>query len=409
MANRRESSGMKVLMYSHDSYGLGHLRRTLALAEAFVERDPGTSVLILSGSTVSHAYKMSPGIDLVKVPSAVKVDNGVYEPERLPVSFDELRELRSGIILSALRSFVPDAFVVDKAPLGMKREVLPALEYLRGYSPTTLTVLGLRDVMDDPEYVRRSWEKSGVAEAIERFYDLILVYGPREIYDPLPLYGLSRDAIARSRYVGYVGRPAKPRETGQLPFHPGYVLVTAGGGGDGFRLIEAYLKGLRLSEPGYDSLVVTGPLMEEEDREKIDRLARGVRASVVEFRADMEQVIQGAGAVVAMGGYNTTIELLAARKRAVIVPRVEPRVEQLIRARCLSELGLMEMIHPHDLTPHKLRGKVEELLSGDPDPKPAVEVDFSGAACAVELVRNGVAAKRAAQRSVTAHAMRMGA
>jgi len=399
---------MKVLMYSHDSYGLGHLRRTLALAEAFVERDPATSVLILSGSTVSHAYKISPGIDIVKVPSAVKMDNGVYAPERLPVSFEELRELRRGIILSALRAFVPDAFVVDKAPLGMKREVLPALEYLRENSPSTLTVLGLRDVMDDPERVRRSREKGGISEAIERFYDLILVYGPREIYDPLPLYGLSRGAIARSHYVGYVGRSPRQQETSRLPFHPGYVLVTAGGGGDGFRLIEAYLKGLRLSEPEYDSLVVTGPLMDEGDRKKIDCLARGVRARVVEFRADMEQVIQGAGAVVAMGGYNTTIELLAARKRAVIVPRVEPRVEQLIRARCLSKLRLLEMIHPHDLTPHTLREKVEELLSRDPAPKAAVNVDVSGAARAVELVREGVAAKRAAERGATATAMSMG-
>src|SRR3712207_2642458 len=108
-------------MYSHDSYGLGHLRRTLALAEAFVEHEPGLGVLILTGSTVSGAFRMPQGIDIVKLPSAVKVSNGVYKPDRLPITFERLRKLRSGLILNAAESFSPDAFIVDKAPLGMKR------------------------------------------------------------------------------------------------------------------------------------------------------------------------------------------------------------------------------------------------------------------------------------------------
>ncbi|MDN5698010.1 MAG: hypothetical protein L0G70_08570, partial [Rubrobacter sp.] len=178
-------------MYSHDSFGLGHLRRTLALAEALVEKDPANNVLILTGSTISGAYRMSRGIDLIKLPSAIKVGKGEYEPSRLSVDADRLIWLRSRLILGAAQSFEPDAFVVDKAPLGMKGEVEPALEYLRQERPETLTVLGLRDVMDDPADVCQSWRRSKMQEAIEKFYDRILVYGPREIYDPLPEYGLS--------------------------------------------------------------------------------------------------------------------------------------------------------------------------------------------------------------------------
>src|SRR3712207_5264218 len=118
-------------MYSHDSYGLGHLRRTLALAKAFVEHNPGLSVLILTGSTVSGAFRMPQGIDIVKLPSAVKVSNGVYKPGRLPITFERLINLRSRLILSAAESFSPDALIVDKAPLGMKREVSRTLEYFR--------------------------------------------------------------------------------------------------------------------------------------------------------------------------------------------------------------------------------------------------------------------------------------
>ncbi|HET7479275.1 MAG TPA: glycosyltransferase [Rubrobacteraceae bacterium] len=385
---------MKILMYSHDSYGLGHLRRTLALAESFVARSTGTSVLILTGSTVSGTFRMSPGIDLVKLPSAVKVANGVYEPSRMKVNFDSLKKLRSGLILSTAEAFDPDAFIVDKAPLGMKREVYPTLDFLRRHRPFTLTVLGLRDVMDEPWRIRRNWSESGIAQAIEELYDTILIYGPREVYDPLPEYGLPESTLERCHYVGYVGRGPALEESGALQCPPGFVLVTAGGGGDGFFLIKSYLDSLRGSEPAFDSIVVTGPMMDDDSRREIERLASGLRVSVTEFRTDMEHLIRQAGAVVAMGGYNTTIELLAARKAALIVPRVEPRLEQLIRAKRLSELGLIEMIHPGDLTPARMREKVEALLARDPASFGQVSVDLSGARRAVGIVRSGIARKR---------------
>lgn len=386
---------MKVLMYSHDSYGLGHLRRTLALAEEFVARDADTSVLILTGSTVSGTFRMSPGIDLLKLPSAVKVASGVYEPSRMQVSFDTLKKLRSRLILSAAETFEPDAFVVDKAPLGMKREVYPTLRFLRRQRPSTLTVLGLRDVMDEPWRIRRNWREGHITPAIEELYDTILVYGPREIYDPLPEYGLSESTLKRCHYVGYVGRRPAPRKSGDPYLRPGYVLVTAGGGADGFFLIKNYLDSLRGSKPSFESIVVTGPLMDDDSRRKIEALSRGLQVSVTEFRTDMEQLINKAGAVVSMGGYNTTIELLAARKAALIVPRIEPRLEQLIRAERLASLGLVEMIHPHDLTPARMRGKVEELLLHGPAAVSGVEVDLSGARRAIEFVTSGIASKRA--------------
>lgn len=381
-------------MYSHDSYGLGHLRRTLALAESFVARSDGASVLILTGSTVSGTFRMSPGIDLIKLPSAVKVANGVYESSRMKVNFDSLKKLRSNLILSTAEAFDPDAFVVDKAPLGMKREVYPTLNFLRRRRPSTLTVLGLRDVMDEPWRIRRNWREGGITQAIEELYDTVLIYGPREVYDPLPEYGLSESTLKRCHYVGYIGRGPTLEENAGRGFEAGYVLVTAGGGADGFFLLENYLDSLRGHEPSFESIVVTGPLMDDDSRRKIEVLSRGLRVRVTEFRTDMENLIRKAGAVVSMGGYNTTIELLAARKAALIVPRVEPRLEQLIRAERLSKLGLIEMIHPEDLTPSRMREKVEALLARDPASFGRVSVDLSGARRAVETVRSGIARKR---------------
>src|SRR3712207_2676627 len=196
-------------------------------------------------------------------------------------------------------------------------------------------------------------------------------------------------------FRSYIGRNPAPETDSYSPFRPGYVLVTAGGGGDGFHLIENYLQCLKGTEPSFESLVVTGPLMDDGAKREIEHLARGLRVRVMEFRPDMDRLVKWAGAVVSMGGYNTTVELLAARKSALIVPRIEPRVEQLIRAKRLADLGLVEMIHPNDLTPGLMRSKVEGLLRRDPDSTPRVEVDISGASRAVDFVTVAMAEKRA--------------
>ncbi|MDX5892628.1 glycosyltransferase family protein [Rubrobacter radiotolerans] len=390
------------MMYSHDSYGLGHLRRTLALAEAFVEANPKTNVLLLTGSTVSNSYRMSQGIDILKLPSAVKVGGGKYESSRLSISFKRLKQLRSTLIIGAAESFEPDVFLVDKAPLGMKSEVEDTLRFLNDERPATLNVLGLRDVMDDPGQVRHSWRERGIPESIEKLYDLVLVYGPREVYDPLSEYGLHEGTIARTHYVGYIGKKHRLKAVSELPFEPGYALVTPGGGGDGLKVIETYLKGLALREPDHDSIIVTGPMMSDRDRRRVEGLARGLRVRVLEFRADMEDLIQGAGVVVAMGGYNTTTELLEARKPALIVPRVEPRVEQLIRAERLTGLGLTQMIHPDELTPELMRAKVEDLFESRRAPRVRLRVDLSGADRAVEVVTEGLQNLRRGRRDAEA-------
>ena len=51
-----------------------------------------------------------------------------------------------------------------------------------------------------------------------------------------------------------------------------------------------------------------------------------------------------AAGVVAMGGYNTFCEILSFDKRALIIPRTAPRLEQFIRTKRAAELGLLAML-----------------------------------------------------------------
>jgi predicted glycosyltransferase len=178
----------RVLLYSHDSYGLGHLRRTLALAGAIAERDSRASTLILTGSTVASSYRLPPRCDTVKLPVLRKRESGRYESLRLRMGFDGLRELRASIALAVAEAYAPTALVIDKTPLGLRGEMVPTLEALSARGGCR-RILGLRDVEDSPPNVRREWRGRRTREAIRRHYDAVLVYGPASSMDALDCMG----------------------------------------------------------------------------------------------------------------------------------------------------------------------------------------------------------------------------
>ncbi len=281
---------------------------------------------------------------------------------------------------SAARHFRPDALVVDHAPAGLKGEIVPALRYLKRESPESRLVLGLRDVVDEASHVRETWRREGAYELFDEVYDRILVYGDPTVYDVVAEYGLSAGAAAKVRYVGYLRRPASRRSPEQVRAELGLrtdrlVVVTAGGGGDGRDLFRAMGEALRhRTRPAdFDCLLVGGPLMSEADRATLQELAGvGAHVHVLDFAKDMASYLAAADGVISMGGYNTVCELLSLERPSLIVPRVRPRKEQLIRAEALAARGLVRMLHPDDLSPSRLLAAVTDLLDHPPVANAAV-------------------------------------
>ncbi len=361
----------RAMYYSHDTYGLGHLRRTLTLMHHFSEKIPGINQVVVTGSPSANRFPLPPNSDLIKLPSVTKNHEGAYVPRSLDVTMKSLRDVRRDLLVTAAVPFQPDFFLVDHSPAGMNGEVVRTLQRLRTESPHTRLVIGLRDVMDDPAVVRKQWARDGVYELLDNVYDLILVYGERDIYDIVSKYGLSPQAAAKTRFVGYLGR-----ETGSLTSEQirsriemqtdHLVLVTAGGGGDGRRMIDALLRDMRQDRGAadFDVLVVGGPLMSSGDRESLQHQFDELpNAHYLEFTDDLTSYICAADAVVSMGGYNSVCEILSLGKKGLIVPRVTPRKEQLIRAELLQQHGCIEMIHPDDLGPMRLLDSVTDLLA----------------------------------------------
>jgi len=337
----------RVLIYSHDSFGLGHLRRCRTIAHSLVETDKDLSVLILSGSPIIGSFDFRARVDFVRVPGVIKLRNGEYTSLNLHLHIEETLRLRSSIISHTAEIFKPDLLIVDKEPLGLRGEVLETLELMRERGVPV--VLGLRDVMDEPAQLEPEWTRKNVVPALQRYYSEMWIYGLPQICDPLAGIALPAGVRNQMHYTGYLRRTAPAHNTvdpaigfGNEPF----ILVTPGGGGDGEDLIDwvlsAYEADVRLPHP---ALLVFGPFMQPEQQAGFQqRVARLPRVKAITFDARIETLMERAAAVVAMGGYNTFCEILSFDKRALIVPRTTPRLEQYIRASRAAERGLVTML-----------------------------------------------------------------
>ncbi len=353
---------MRAVLFCNEMLGLGHLRLSLALAEALVSVDEAATALVVTGSPASGSLPAPPRVDVLKLPTAPVDAQSAWSatplrpPAGLAMEPSEVHRLRAELSLAAVAGVRPELVVVDYRPLGRREDLVPTLRHLRERGGCTVA-LGMWEVDDAPERLRESWTPE-LKRAVGRLYDLALVYGPPEPCDPRT--EALRAAGLPVHHTGLVGRP--PAEHPAPDLGEGYLLVTAGGGADGFELLDAVLGAVEAQPLPVPAIVVTGPLMAPAEIDCLRGRADGLDVRVLESRPDMDAVMAGARAIVAMAGYNTSAEVLASGKPALLVPRAFPREEQLNRARRLAADGRVGMVHPDDLEPVALRGEIGELL-----------------------------------------------
>jgi predicted glycosyltransferase len=337
----------RVLIYSHDTFGLGHLRRCRTIAHSLVDLEKDLSVIILTGSPIIGSFNFRARVDFVRIPGVIKLRSGDYTPLSLLIDIEETLELRASIIRHTAEIFDPDIFIVDKEPLGLRGEVHDTLVMLKERG--TRLVLGLRDIMDEPAALVPEWERKKVVPALRDLYDQIWVYGLPQICDPLEGIELPKSVRRKMIYTGYLHRtlPHGPASTAPLAkIHEPYLLVTTGGGGDGEDVVDWVLRAYE-NDPHqpHPALLVLGPFMHSDRQsEFLQRAAKLDQVEAITFDAQMEHLMAKAVGVVAMGGYNTFCEILSFDKRALIIPRTRPRMEQYLRATRAKEYGLVSML-----------------------------------------------------------------
>lgn len=360
----------KILFYSHDTYGLGHIQRVLAISR-FIAQGRKVSILVVTGSGFIHHLRIPRGIDYIKLPAVTKIGDDQYTGKYLSLSLNGIIRLREKILLQTAKAFRPDLFVVDNVPLGLKNEALTTLKFIKGLHPSGRTILTMRDILDDGTKIQGLWRRDGVYSVINQYFDAVLVFGQREIYDVVQEYSIPPDAAARFIYCGYINRAVtfhspesiRSRLNLNINGHP-LVLVTVGGGGDGAQVVLASLQALEgLVDYSVKTIVVLGPDFPSRESKSIrDEYARHPHIAVLDYVKHLPDIMRASDLVISMGGYNTICEILSLDKKAIVIPRVEPRVEQLIRVRKLAGFGLLEYIHPAVLSPALLRKKIRDFI-----------------------------------------------
>ena len=368
-------SSPKIVLYSHDTFGMGNIRRTLLLSQEFITDYPGASILILTGSPMIHAFRIPKGIDYIKLPCLDRPEAENYAPRYLSGCPEEVRDTREAILKESVLRFNPDLMVIDKRAAGVDGELMPTLHALRQNGRHTKLVLGVRDILDEPERTRRVLASNGSFDVIDDFYDEVWIYGSKAIFDTAKEYAFPESVVRKTFYCGYLKRPTI---SVQRTEGPPRILVTTGGGGDGSELIEAYLSGLSglPRNVALRTTVIFGPQMPQTRRaEFLRRFDYLADVNFLEFEADITNRYAESDVVVSQAGYNTVCELLSFSRRAILVPRSEPVREQLIRARLMAARGFFEFIEPQRLTPETLISRVLEALNSSSRASATLDLD----------------------------------
>jgi predicted glycosyltransferase len=389
-----QRSTLRIAIYSQDGLGLGHLRRTTLIGRRLLEAAPDSAILLFVDSPVGPIFALPNGMDCVKLPSILKVAAGQWRPTSLAIPTADLQRLRSALLYRTLVEYQPDLVLVDHMPGGARGELRPALSALRQEQPACRIVLGLRDVLDAPHVTRRVWQDEGAYEALRQYYDAVLIYGNRELFDTAATYDIPAPPEG-IHYCGYVvnGGPVRPLETVHAglprPLGERLVFVAAGGGGDGHRLMQTYLRALRHlgSRVDFATLMAIGVNAPPAVRQELLHEAEGLPVQIVSHVDDSMSVMAAADLIVCMAGYNTLAEVLQLGRKALVVPRAGPSAEQQMRCRLFEQRNLIDVLYPGQLSPQTLAERLLLDLERDDYPSRDRAVDTHGVYVAAFLLQ----------------------
>jgi len=393
-------SGSRLLIYSQDGFGLGHLRRNLNVAYRVWKARPDVSVLVVADSPAAPFFALPPRCDFVKIPTLVKVDAGIWRSDRLALDHREVLTIRTRLLEGLVESFRPDLVLVDHMPHGISGELIGPLRLLRRHRHRTRIMLGLRDILGAPADICRVWRNEGAYEAAEQYYDGVCIYGCADLFDLVREYEFPASIATRSSFCGYVSREQAPPPLDDADVermfpqrHGQLVFVTGGGGADASFFMDKFIDAVRLMFPrvSFDAVLSTGPFMHPEQHLLLRRKAKGLPIHVTRHGQDNIRLLRRADLVISMAGYNTISEILRYRKRAIVVPRTGPSAEQTIRTRLMGERGLFTVVLARELTAEGFAALIRRKLEA-PLPVDAPDVlGMDGAANAAErlLAVNG--------------------
>jgi predicted glycosyltransferase len=372
-----------VLFYVQHLLGIGHLRRALRLVEALTKE--GVRVTLVSGGDKLPELAGAVAARVVQLAPIRTRDAGfkdLVDSDGRPID-DALRAVRRETLLCAFDAAQPDAVIIEAFPFGRRAflfELEPLIAAAHARRPPALMLCSLRDIVVAPEDSQR---RRAIVARVRDDFDAVLVHGDPSLI-PLEVSFPEAPEIAdRLIYTGYVGGFDQPAGAGDGA-GAGEVLVSAGGGAVGGALLATALAARRRGcLAGLGWRLLAGPNLPVAQFAALSaKLPDGV---VLErYRADFPQLLRRCRLSVSQAGYNTVLDILAARAAAVLVPFADLReTEQTLRAERLAARGVVEIVAPSALSPERLAEAIERAVRGRPAP---LAIDTNGARRSAQLI-----------------------
>jgi len=377
----------RAFVYVQHLLGIGHLQRAAVLSRALAAR--GFDVTLASGGRMPPAMARdlaSSGVQPLQLPPASAADltfKVLHDERGRPVDA-AWKERRKAALLEGFRAAGAQLLMIELFPFGrrqMRFELLPLLEAAASAAPRPAIVCSVRDILGGLKSPERREEALALAE---RYFDRVLVHADEKVVAFERTFPEARRIAARVVHTGYVAAaaPAAPGEAGRNE-----VVVSAGGGAVGARLLEAAIGARALgSLRGCTWRLLAGDNLPEEDFRRLGALAARERGVVLErSRADFTALLANCALSVSQAGYNTLLETVSAGARAVVVPfSGGHETEQALRARCFAERGLLEVLDEAALSAQALAAAIERSLARARPPRGAIDLD--GARRSAELL-----------------------
>jgi predicted glycosyltransferase len=377
MANRSMKAD-RVLLYVQHLLGIGHLVRASRIASAL--KDAGFDVAVAMGGVPVSGFPDA-GIEVISLPplKAAPGFSALLDADGRLVS-EEAKEQRCGLLLEALKGFQPQIVMTEAFPFGrrqMRFELMPMLDVARHMHPKPLIVSSIRDILQEKAEPARSEE---ILRIVQGYFDLVLVHGDpafSRIEETFPLASRFAEKIA---YTGMVARPQLAKVGEHFD-----IIVSAGGGAAGSRLIIESISAARLIPENLRWCVITGPNLPRDSQ--IPNPPSNLE--IFAFRQDFPALLVSAGLSISQAGYNTVCDILQANCRSVLVPFAEGgETEQTTRANRLQALGLAQVLPEHSLSPTTLFNAITLALQAERPVGNAL--DLHGAQHTAEILREGL-------------------
>ena len=373
-------SKKRIVFYSQHLVGVGHHFRNRQIIRALADEydvyfvDGGRSVPGATLPTSVQIHHLTPVFkDLIT--GCLTSETGC--------NIQTVLKARKRALNSLITRVCPDIFIIEYFPFArweLADELLSAIDTGQSINLDIRIICSLRDVP------RRIQEVDRVFSILNHHFHALLIHADPQVTRLEDHFPHTNKIHIPVHYTGYVTEPLNGVDRGFGKQN--IVLVSAGGGADGYDLIKPCIKAWqRLSQRGVvedrKMVIFTGPFMPQTQYDALERLCKGGPFHIDRFTSHFLHWMRCADLSISRAGYNTCMNILETRTRAILVPGSLVS-DQEFRAYRLSELGLANTLLPKDVTTDTMSRAIVNALSSAP---PVHNIALNGAVKTRDLIR----------------------